>query len=78
MEIDISNPEFKEEDFLNKVMIYRDTHKFRLLIAEYNQASAENLNCIVSYYKVKKGLAKNSEQNTMTYRIRIDGLTIKG
>ena len=78
MEIDISNSKFKEEDFLDTVMIYRDTHKFRLFIAQYNQASAENLNCIVSDYKVKKGLAKNSDQNDVTYRIRIDGLTIKG
>ena len=76
MEIDISNPEFKEEDFLNKVMIYRDTHKFRLLIAQYNQASAQNFDCIVSHYKIKMNSVNNSEQNDMAYRI--DGLTIKG
>ena len=75
MEIDISNSKFKKEDFLNTMMIYRDTHKFRLLIDQYNQASAKNLDCIVSDYKIKMHSVKNYEQNDLAYRI--DGLTIK-
>ena len=75
MEIDISNSEFKEEDLSNTIIKYRDTHRFRLLIAQLNQISAENLNCIVSHYNLKMSSAENSEQNDSTYRI--DGLTIK-
>ena len=76
MEIDISNSKFKEEDLSKTIMKYRDTHKFRLLIAQYNQPFAKNLDCIVSHYKIKRNLVKNSEQNDMAYRI--DGLIIKG
>ena len=72
MEIHISSSKFKEEDLSSTITKYRDTHRFRILIAQYNQASAESLNCIVSDCKKKKGLAKNYY---ITYRI--DGLTIK-
>jgi hypothetical protein len=57
-------------------MKYRDTQRFRLLIAEYNQISANNLKRLAINYKIKMNPAKISQQNDITYRI--DGLTIKG
>ena len=74
MEIDIDG-KYKEEDLLNRIMKYRDTHRFRFLITHYEDISAKNLEFLISNDKLKLSPAKYPEGNGVISTI--NGLTVK-